>query len=129
MRSPFAASHAEHELKLRHYEALSVPAAELRRLSHAKLLALGAELEQLILTLNTELVAELAKVSRRHSPRRIIAASARLFRIREERARKGGARAASRRSPAAASQQSAAISSETSSSTRRSSRTSSSRCS
>ena len=50
----------EAELKLRHYEALSVSSGELRALPHAKLLTLAAELEQLIHTLNGELVAELA---------------------------------------------------------------------
>ncbi|KAI6242056.1 Unc-76 [Aphelenchoides fujianensis] len=61
MRSPFTASQADAELKLKHYEACSMTADELNALPQSKLLALSAEMEQMILTLNTELVAELAR--------------------------------------------------------------------
>ncbi|KAI6228781.1 Unc-76 [Aphelenchoides fujianensis] len=61
MRSPFTASQADAELKLKHYEACSMTADELNALPQSKLLALSAEMEQMILTHNTELVAELAR--------------------------------------------------------------------
>ncbi|KAI6237187.1 Unc-76 [Aphelenchoides besseyi] len=61
MRSPFTASQADNDLKLKHYEAISLSAEELTALPQSKLLALSNEMEQLILNHNSELVAELAR--------------------------------------------------------------------
>lgn len=60
MRSPFTASQADTEYK--HHEAMiNLSSNELSNMAHSKLLALAAEMEQLILVNNSELVAELAR--------------------------------------------------------------------
>lgn len=61
MRSPFMVSQAEADLKVKHNEAISLSSDELNNLPKSKLLALSAEMEQLILVHNSELVAELAR--------------------------------------------------------------------
>jgi hypothetical protein len=55
-------SQAEADLnKSKHHEAISLSPSELNNLPQSKLLTLSAEMEQLILVNNTELVSELAR--------------------------------------------------------------------
>ncbi|CAD5231995.1 unnamed protein product [Bursaphelenchus xylophilus] len=61
MRSPFASLQVENELKQKHIEALSFSKEDLTQMSQSKLLALSTEMENLIITYNSELVSELAR--------------------------------------------------------------------
>ncbi|CAD5224142.1 unnamed protein product [Bursaphelenchus okinawaensis] len=61
MRSPFISLQVESELKQKHIEALSFSKEDLTQMSQSKLLALSTEMEDLIITHNSELVSELAR--------------------------------------------------------------------
>jgi len=61
MRSPFIASQAEADLKLKHHEAISLTDNELSGMAQSGLLALSSEMEQLIMVHNSDLVSELAR--------------------------------------------------------------------